>query len=513
MAASGARARRGLPAVRLRARRVARLEPRAWFWLLSLPSLLALASLLRARATSLLLALPPAARPSSSPLPLPSWSSRTAPLPPRRRGRHRPLSGRRAQAEEKRIADDGAPYTKQEFLEWYAGSTAEWDRAKPFVPEPPPVPKTTKEEFAASSDFGTMRFSVNASVGHFVRPVYVRELGLLLCIGDWTGDITGLDPATGEARFTAVSSGLASIHSLAHVPEAGLMVCGSAWTGNVSAFDTATGESRWSLDGGVGEYARSVHAESAGLVVFAGGGTKPMVSGVDPRTGDVRYNIDPGIGATWTLTYVPSTGKVLCGASWTRPKKTGRVACLEPATGEVLYDIDPEVGRYVCATCPDGSDLALCAGDLGMVAGLEPATGAVRYTVNASVDEVWSLESTPSGVLCVGGWSGMVSSLDPATGDVRFVVNATIGKIFSSKYVPELGLALLANDNGTIAGLDPGSGDMKFKMDAGIHDPGPWDPIKSNPWKNELWHVDYIPEAKLVYCGGDTNFSVRALAA
>lgn len=485
------------------------LQPRTWPWLLCPAALLALAPLLRARAPGRpLLALPPAAgRPPARR----SWN--VAPSSLQWRGRPRHLCIRRA-VEEKRIAEDGIPYTKQEFLDWYGGRAAEWDRAKPFVPEPPPIPKTTKADFdTASSETGVMRFSVNASVGHFVRPVYVKELGLLLCIGDWTGDVTALDASTGEARFTAEGSGLASIHSVTHVPEAGLMVCGSAWTGNVSAFDAATGKSRWALDAGVGEYARSVLAEADGLVVLAGGGTKPTVAGVDPATGDVRYKTDLGIGAVWTLTYLPSTGKVLCGASWTRPEKTGRVACVDPATGEVLYDIDPGVGRYVCASCPVGAELALCAGDRGLVAGLEPATGAVRFTANASVGEVWSLDATPQGVLCVGGWSGLVSSLDPATGDLRFVVNATIGKIFSSKYVPELGVALLGNNNGTIAGLDPATGDIKFKMDAGIHDTGPWDPIKSNPWKNELWALDYVPEAKLVYCGGDTNFTVRALTA
>jgi len=246
------------------------------------------------------------------------------------------------------------------------------------------------------------------------QPVYGmwRWQDLVVVLTDQVGahsELTGLDAATGQVRWTA-RLGASVLGNAVATADGGLAMVTVA--GSLRVVSLADGRSRWSTKSGASP---ALAAAAHGVVVFAGAG---RATGYDDRTGRVR----------WRVTGLPKQAQVRVadGLAIVTSAEQGGTAptamtAIAPGSGHVAWRFNRGAALTLLGAGPGG--LAISYSDpaehLYLV---NPATGRPRWQV-ATVAQVQggSPLITATDVVSVEGrTSYQVVDRDASTGQVRW---------------------------------------------------------------------------------------------
>ena len=227
----------------------------------------------------------------------------------------------------------------------------------------------------------------NVISGSNIRKLHVRwtyrfahALGLgpspavaagIVYVSDGSGDLSALDAATGQARWTVT---LDPRHAARTVTVSSETAYVSSETG-VHALDRATGAERWQF----GLFEPDVVTVANGLVYVGGFG------GV--------YALDPATGVEQWWTYVPGTSPAVSGTQLLLGARDGAIDALNGSTGAVLWRVKVD---GVPSTPSVAGGTVYAATDAGTVYALRTSDG----------QEVWHTQTgeqgTRSGVAVAG---------------------------------------------------------------------------------------------------------------
>ncbi|MEM1055847.1 MAG: PQQ-binding-like beta-propeller repeat protein [Bacteroidota bacterium] len=185
---------------------------------------------------------------------------------------------------------------------------------------------------------------------------------------------------------------------------AGTLVAG-AHDGTIRGLDPQTGDIRWSARPDTVAQIRAAPVNAGGLAVVAD--TEGMVRAYDPGTGAVRWSTEAGAPVYRTPAATPDLVIV--------PTTRGRLLALDSVTGEKRWSIQIEdIARWAS---PVIGETAVVAGATdGILRSIDPATGEVRWT--HTFDGTISAAPLLAGpVVYVGTYGRRLAALDTETGD------------------------------------------------------------------------------------------------
>jgi outer membrane protein assembly factor BamB len=203
-----------------------------------------------------------------------------------------------------------------------------------------------------------------------------RWQGLVVVLTDQVSNharLTGLDAATGAARWTLPLPGSGLLGSLAPTADGGLAMIRP--DGTLQVVSLADGAVRWSRRTG----ASPALAASSGLVLF---GVNGRVTGYDDRNGAPRWTIpglpyDPIIQAADGLVLVTSNGQ--------GPGIPTALTAIVPGTGRVAWRFDPGDAVTVLAAGPSGLAVATYYHDRLYL--LDSRTGRPRWHADTAATQ------------------------------------------------------------------------------------------------------------------------------